>query len=48
MAMSAEMGSTLLEAFGEEIVGVWASDEKPIITGFDPERDTLPEDLLVL
>jgi hypothetical protein len=48
MAMSAEMGSNLLETFGREVVGSWKSDDKPIITGFDPDRDQIPEDLLRL
>ena len=48
MAMSSEMGSALEAEFGDEVVGNWIASRKPIITGFDPERDELPEDLLVL
>jgi hypothetical protein len=48
MAMSVEMGQTLEAEFGDEVVVNWMHAPKPIITGFDPERDTLPDDLLSL
>lgn len=47
MAMTKEMGEYLLHEFGWEVAGLWGND-KPIITGFDPDRDTLPEELLAM
>lgn len=46
MAMSLEMGQVLLDEFGWEVVGDYS--RKPIITGFNPETDQLPEEFLAL
>jgi hypothetical protein len=46
MALSEEMGAALLAEFGPEYIGTWTG--KPTITGFDPEVDVVPEELLNL
>jgi hypothetical protein len=46
MALSEEMGTALLAEFGPEYIGTWTG--KPTITGFDPEVDVVPEELLNL
>lgn len=45
MGMTKKMGEYLFDEFGWEVSGRY-SGKKPIITGFDPERDSLPPEFL--